>query len=303
MEIGDFAAKVCSAVQERLGSGYEVESREIRKNNGILMHGLVIAAEKEKVVPVIYLEGFLEAYAAGMPFERVIDRLLSGYGKNMPDETLDVEYFRHFRAVKDRICYRLMGRKRNEDLLHEIPHMGFLDLAICFYYAYHDRKLGRGEILIHNSHMEMWGTDTAELFRLARHNTPELFPWKCQTIEDILKTIGEDAEKSREALDNAAEAEHSRISMKVLTSTVLQFGASCILYPGVLEQIAEKAGQCLYIIPSSLHETILLEDLGSDIRGLKDIISYVNRTQVPPEDVLSDSLYYYDLAEKKVKIL
>ncbi len=303
MEIGDFAGKVCRAVKERLGRGYVVESREVRKNNGVLLQGLLITAPGNSVIPTIYLDSILEAYEAGMPFEQVIDRLLSAYRKNLPREMVNLEYFKHFEAVKDRICYRLVGRKGNEILLDEIPHKDFLDLAICFFYAFHDKELGEGSIIIYNSHMEMWGTDASELFQLAQRNTPRLFPWKCQDIEEILETMAEDAGKDGEILNHTEKRNFSQIPMKVLTNSIRRFGASCILYPGVLEQIVEKAGRDLYIIPSSTHETILLPVLGNDVESLKDMISCVNRTQVAPEEVLSDSLYYYDRAERKIKIL
>ena len=303
MEIGDFAEKVCSALQERLGRGYVVESREVRKNNGVLLQGLLIATPGNNVIPTIYLESILEAYEAGMPFEQVIDRLLSVYRKNLPREMVNLEYFKHFEAVKDRICYRLVGRKGNEILLDEVPHKDFLDLVICFFYAFHDKELGEGSITIYNSHMEMWGTDASELFQLAQCNTPRLFPWKCQEIEEILEAMAEDAGEDGEILNHTENMGFSHISMKVLTNSILRFGASCILYPAVLEQIVGKAGRDLYIIPSSTHETILLPALGNEVERLKDIISCVNRTQVAPEEMLSDSLYYYDRAERKIKML
>ena len=89
----------------------------------------------------------------------------------------------------------------------------------------------------------------------------------------------------------------------ILTNTAKLFGASCMLYPGVLEELAVQAGKSLFILPNSLYKSILLPDVGDDAESLKKMISDVNRTQVAPEEVLSDSLYYYDLAEKDIKIL
>ena len=59
-----------------------------------------------------------------------------------------------------------------------------------------------------------------------------------------------------------------------------------------------------YILPSSVHEVILLEDTGAGAAPeLKKMVLEVNRTQVAPEEVLSDSLYYYDSTDKRVKII
>ena len=64
----EFAQKVLVAVKGKLGEGYRVEVKEVRKNNGILLHGLVILSETKNVVPTIYLEIFLAAFEDGVPF-------------------------------------------------------------------------------------------------------------------------------------------------------------------------------------------------------------------------------------------
>ena len=71
----------------------------------------------------------------------------------------------------------------------------------------------------------------------------------------------------------------------------------------VLEEIGQKTGSDFFILPSSIHEVLLLPDTGrEDSKGLKKVISEVNRTQVAPEEVLSDTLYRYDREEKRVVI-
>ena len=79
MDMEVFAGKVCTAVEKELGSEFRAEVSEVRKNNGILLHGLLISSKGQTVVPTIYLERFLEAYESGMPFKEVVDRVLSAY--------------------------------------------------------------------------------------------------------------------------------------------------------------------------------------------------------------------------------
>ena len=89
----------------------------------------------------------------------------------------------------------------------------------------------------------------------------------------------------------------------VLTNRQRIQGASCILYPGLLKRLAAEKRN-FYLLPSSIHEVILLAEQGSETpQRLKDMIAEVNRTQVAPEEVLSDSLYYYDFREENVKIV
>lgn len=298
MDMEVFAKKVCAAVERGLGEGFRTEVREVRKNNGIFLHGLLILSKGQTVAPTIYLEHFLEDYESGLPFEDVVDRLLAVYRRDAPPEKIEMDFFRTFENVRDRICYRLIGRKGNGELLKEIPYIEFLDLAICFYYAYHGEKLGDGTVLIYNSHMEMWETNAMELFGLAGRNTRRLFPWECRELEEILE---EDLDSGDGAMTEGPMDAPYGIPMKVLTNRKRTHGAACILYPGVLDKMARRIGSDFFILPSSLHEVILLPDKGNeDSEVLKGIIREVNSTQVAPEEVLSDTLYRYDRAEKRV---
>lgn len=297
MDMEVFARKICTAVGKELGREFRAEVNEVRKNNGILLHGLLISSEGETVVPTIYLERFLEAYESGMPFKEVVSRVLSAYRESSAG-CIDMEFFKSFKDVRDRICYRLIGRKGNEELLDGIPHIGFLDLAICFYYSYHGEMLGDGTILIHNSHMEMWETCTAELFGLAKRNTRRLFPWECKGMGEVLQEMAD----SGEGADvEEPEGTFCGLAMKILTNSRKTHGAACILYPGVLDGVAQEIGSDFFILPSSIHEVILLPVTGNeDHEKLKEMIREVNSTQVAPEEVLSDTLYRYDRADERV---
>ena len=92
--------------------------------------------------------------------------------------------------------------------------------------------------------------------------------------------------------------------MYVLSNRNRVEGAACMLYPGLIRGFAEKAGSSLYIIPSSVHELLLLpaEDCG-EAAGIRDMIREVNDTQVSDEEILSYSLYYYDREEEKIIML
>ena len=64
-----------------------------------------------------------------------------------------------------------------------------------------------------------------------------------------------------------------------------------------------------YVLPSSIHEVLLApansddpDDLTGTVKNLKDIVQTVNRTEVAPEEKLSDSVYYYDAKNKTFEI-
>ena len=301
MEIKEFAEKVCTELERRLGHGYRLERRDQKGSDGAIWHGIMVIGQGCDVAPAICLDRFFEAYESGLPFEGVIQSLLDACRKEGMEGPIDMGFFRSFKKVRDRICYSLVDKARNSELLEDIPYIEFLDLAICFYYAYHGESLGDGTILVHNSHLELWDTCTAELFGLAKRNTQRLFPWVCNSIAEVLgESAGED-ESSEEADEEAFLQE---IPMQVLSNDKRTQGAVCMLYPDVLDTLSGKGKRDFFILPSSVHEVILLEDTGAgSIPELKKMVTEVNATQVAPEEVLSDSLYYYDSTDKRVKII
>ena len=294
MEAKEFGEKMKRAVAEVLGEKYQVTLQEVRKNNGVVLQGILILAEGQNVSPTIYLAPFLTAYEEGVSLSELVRNLLEIYRNDKMQKQMDLSFFMEFSGVRDRICHRVIHADRNKDLLERIPHVPFLDLAICFYYAYEDSCIGSGSILIYNTHLEMWHTNTAELMWLAQNNTPKLFPWQCESMEKLMMSRMPEAEWECSPAT----------CMDVVTNRSKTHGASCVLYPGVLKQLAQKYGADFYIIPSSIHEVILLPCYTSVNPGeLKQLIMEVNRFQLEPEDILSDNLYYYNRREEKVKIV
>lgn len=297
MELNEFALKVQKAIENKMGEGYQISLQEVQKNNGVILQGLLIMAEERNISPTIYLNSFWEYYERGTPFAIIIERILQIYKEDTPTENIDMSFFREFEKVKERICFRLISSEHNEELLRKIPHVDYLDMAICFYYAYQGEVLGNGSILIYNSHLDLWNTSVEELYELALKNTPQLFPQESTSMEEVLREMYERCEdpEKEELFEEEFRDFFDTVSMQVLGNTGHVHGAACILYPGVLKELSETAQADLYVIPSSIHEVIVLPDSGfEDIMHLKQIIEEVNRTQVEPEDILSYQLYFYN---------
>ena len=304
MDIRSFAEMVSRAVSEELGESCQVKLQEIMKNNGVILQGLVILTGNRNISPTIYLNSFLEAYAAGIPLAVIVSKILEIYRSDVPADNIDMSFFREFDRVRSGICYRLVNRKRNRVLLERVPHIDFLDLSICFFYAYQNTVIGFGSILIYNSHMEMWGCSTETLLELAKENTERIYPWEIHRMEELLSEAlpWEDWE-TQEAPSGEEDAEEN-VSMRVLCNSQRVYGATCMIYPGVLRALADDLGENFYILPSSVHEILLLPDSGAeDARYLREMIREVNATQVEPEEVLSDNLYYFDRLKNRMEIV
>ena len=277
MKKKDWMKEVQAEVAMRLGNGYDVQIKEIRKNNGVVLTGLLIYDRTRNVTPTVYLEAFYEAYKQGKEMEEIVDGVLKLYSEHLPVEEVNMDFFLNFEAVKDRIVYKLIHAERNADLLKEIPHICFLDLAICFCYDFNNEQMGDGMILIRNEQVSCWDTCTKELMQLAHENTKVLFGLELLDLMELVR-----------------EPEDQLANTFVLSNEKRCFGAAAMIYPGVLAEVAEKVEGNLLILPSSVHEVILMKESGTEnLQELLCMVKEINREWVLEEEILSDQVYYY----------
>ena len=83
--------------------------------------------------------------------------------------------------------------------------------------------------------------------------------------------------------------------LMVLTNMQGIHGAATLFYPGQLEAIAQQMGSDFFVLPSSVHETLILPDDGTaEPDSLQFMVREINQSTVAPEDRLSDFVYHYD---------
>ncbi len=292
MDKNAFNLEIKEILERNFQSEGKIILQKVRKNNGVLLDSLIIQMPDSNISPTIYLDVFYEMYKNGMDIEEIAVRILAAYYNGRPKKELNLEFFKDFEQVKSRIVYRIVNAKQNKELLEEIPHVLWMDLAICFYYAFYDEQLGNGMITIYNKHMEWWNTSTKELMVLAKKNTPELMKARWDSLTKVVESIyGEELEDL-----------HGReCPLYVLTNEQKNQGAACVLYEGVLDKLAKFLGGNFYMIPSSIHEVILFKENGNeDTMALHKLIKEVNETHLSEEEILSDYPYYYDSGSKKL---
>lgn len=287
-----FNLKIKSILERTLQEGSKVLLQKVRKNNGVLLDSIIIQIPNCSISPTIYMDVFYEMYSQGMEVEEVAVRILTAYYRGKPKKEINLDFFKDFEQVKPRIVYRIINAEQNKEFLEEVPHIIFMDLAICFYYAFWDEQLGDGMITIYNKHMEWWGTSNQELMKLASQNTPNVFPAEFDTLKKVVESI------YGEELD---ELHSQACPLYVLTNQKKTQGAVCLLYEGMLEKLAGELGGSFYILPSSIHEVILFKESGNeDVQALHRMIKEVNETQLSPEEILSNYPYYYNQKTKKL---
>ena len=285
MNYEDYSTRIAEAIRERLGDGYKVCFREVTKNNGVTKRGLSILEEGHSVAPIFYIDEVYEQF--GDDLNEAVDWIISCHCQEPPME-ICLERILDFDTIKNRIFYRIVNRKENEDLLKGIPFREFLDLAVEFLVYIGADNQTSGVVLVTQKHQEIWGVTTEELFSLAKENTPRLFPLKLERLSDALVKMGMPAEICMGEYD---------MPMYILTNESGHHGAGCLLYDEEMEKIEQKIG-AFYVIPSSIMETLLIP--ASEVMDesvLNGMVRDVNEQCLAREDILSDHVYFYTKTE------
>lgn len=285
MEMESFARDVKEGVSRRLGKGYDVTVRKVGKNNGVVCTGLCVTKNSESLSPVVYIDSHYDRYRKGdaTPTETV-EYVVNMCRRKRP--SVNIRKLLNYQNVRGSIIYSLINTDRNRELLRDIPHKEYLDLSIVFRCLVSDGEGETATIPVHNAHAKLWGVSVEELYAEASRNTPKLRGYEVKSMREIADEIMPDSHLSE---DTAC------IPLYVLTNRDRTDGAACILYKDLMKDFSDALGNSFYIIPSSVHEVLLLPAFSTDDRGqIIEMIREVNDTQVPYEEILSYSLYYYD---------
>lgn len=196
----------------------------------------------------------------------------------------------HTEKIKEQILFQVVNAQKNRDLLEHVPHEIHLDLALVFFYIA-DQEDGRKKIfLFNNAQMKEHGITKKELKKWAMENTPRLLPVSFHSMGDLLREF---------QFEDQITAAH--VPMYVLTNVKMFLGAACIFYPCVLPSIGKAVQSDFFILPSSVHECIILPASSAYTRcELEKIVYEVNITQVPEQEILSDHVYFYQKSTGKM---
>lgn len=320
MEYIDFIREIKNSIEEYVGDTATVTEETVLKNNAVRLHGLAIISKDRNISPTIYLEEYYAAYNHGQELSDIIVEIIRQYENSKPDTGINIDFFTDYQKVSNQLLYKLISLEKNEELLTGIPYVQYLDLAIVFYCIVLHDEIGSATILVHNKHMELWNVTTEDLYLAAKRNTKKILGYQIKGMEEIIREILVDrlhAELSTgigtdhldedeiaefaESMLNKTHEMDGEIPMYVLSNREKINGAACLLYQDVLAEFADQIDQDLFIIPSSIHEVILVPTCERHgYERLTQMVQEVNATQVQAEEILADHVYYYSRDRKEV---
>lgn len=291
MNIEHFTERIAADLQTTLPHKYahvEVSSRNVEKIGGSYL-GIELKPEGN-FGPLLKAGKYYEEYMHGTPYFHVLNLIVND-AVNALDKLppkLDI----NLDKLEENIFIQVVQTESNKKYLEKIPHLEIEDLSIICRFNVEISANDEGSIVISDEWLDILDINEEELFCIARENAPMNRPVKIQSMNEVIHTLGS------EVPENTPKS-----PLVIVTNETGIDGASVLFYPGVLERCADILNGNFYILPSSLHEFLILgEDETTSAKELKKLVKDVNDNILDPEEFLSNNVYHYDWKEKVFEI-
>ena len=281
MNYKEFLDRVSDDLQREL-PGAQVSVTTVQKLQGESYQGITIMQDGSAAAPSINLQYAYEEVQRGTPYWDILSEIVAMAGEALEKgRGLDPERIQNYAAAKELLTLSLVPVRGNEEMLKDLPHKEIEDLAVIY-----RAELSPGAtVVINNSLLQNYGITADQLHEDALINSQEKAPASVRPMFEVLGVPEELAPEGPPAL-------------YVATTASGHLGAGVIAYPGVMEQAAEKLGGDFFVLPSSIHEVLLVRaNDPEEYHSLEAMVRQINEAEVAPADRLSDRVYHYDSKE------
>lgn len=302
MTIQDFVIEAERAVTDHFRKSGRADIRvkytETLKANDNRVHGLMLIPEGDIAGRSIYVDDLFYRHEAGEPIrsllDEIVDRCENGLLAEGPPVTAALEL--DFERVRTRLTVRLLGVRNNISYMAERPYIDVGNgLALIAVINSEDSALSEWVVAVTNELMrEEIRCDRETLLTEALKNTMEIEPPLLMSLEEHMYSNLAGTMQAPDYLTREIDPEQLHRPF-VLTNASSFQGSAVLFYPGVMERIAQAFGCGYYVLPSSIHELIILPDVTEpDVNGLKETVVEANLTVISREDLLSWDVLHYD---------
>lgn len=259
--------------------------RETVKKANRTYEALTIMPEGGNLGINIDLSTAYEQWKMGMSYWGLVEdnaEMVNYYLHHKPDINPDMNL--SFEAVRSSLMVQLVSAEENEELLDFVPYTPLLDMAVIYRVMSSDEY----SILITDSIFKEMSILLEELHAAALENSARMRPARIDRIQTVLDAMRREDIYIPEFLEPERD-------MHIATNSMKYCGAAVLAYPGFLKSAADYLDSSFYILPSSIHELILIPD-GSAMPAvrLKGMVTAINAAEVDPADKLTDNVYHYD---------
>lgn len=295
MSYEEFKEKVKEEAEKELGQGIRVEFQTTQKMNSVSREEMRVYADDMSILPVIPLKQIYASYVSGQIDVPGVIQLIRLQLDDCPEYITKVVEGIINRQVNDQIFMRIINYDKNEERLKHMPHKRVFDLAIVYYIGSGCEGENSYTISVDNNLMKYLGLTSEELEKTSYHNSMRVQEPMLKSIKEMLM------ENLWDLAIEEADIEEKDVRLYVLTNKEKCLGAACMFYEGVLKDFAEQIQDDFYILPSSIHEVMLIPKAGNeDWEGLRQMVREINDSVIDEAEVLSGEVYYYNRIQNEV---
>lgn len=294
MDFEEFREKLVEDLHEALPErlkGASIEESSVQKLQNRSYDGITVRPEGTNIGVTLDVSKMYEEMDRGTDYESVLAEavaIVSNATADMPN--FDVEQFADYEAMKEKLSIQVVPTAGNEDMLKNIPHKEMEDLSLVYRFILDSDARGQQSILVTNNLLENYGITQEQLHKDALEVAPVYVPVQIKSMVEVLADM-----MGPEFAESGIPTEGMDNMMYVATNESKNYGAGVIAYPDFMDQASEKVGGDFFMLPSSVHEVLIVPDNGEMKREeLENMVREVNATQVAPEDQLSNNVYHYD---------
>ncbi len=302
--------EILRQLPEDVKNGLNLKEVEVLKINDQKNHGFCFQQNGSKASPTLYLDQAYDLFRRGTSLECLMEDVTRTYLKSidrgtqgMDTEALDLS----FDNIRDKLSLRLVETKRNREFLMDKPYLDVGNGLALICDVQFSRNVSECVCTVVNNEIaEANGYDKDELFQAAIRSAVKIDPPQMVDFKDTIfgDKDGRNLLSDPEAAAPLKDESGINKSLYLISSRSRQFGAAAFFYPGVKEQAANILGEGYTVLPSSLHEVLLVPDSSQiPARDLQNMVKEVNQTQVEPKDILSDNIYHFDNFQGKLSIV
>ena len=294
-DINEFTEEFGTLLKEALSAeghpDYELRENTVRKPNRIYRAFSVIPAGGNLGINVDVSEAY-ELYSKGVPLEKIVAMncdMTCHYLSNLPP--INSEINMGAQELRENLAIQLVALKGNEELLASVPHEKILDMAVIY-------RIITGEgysAIVTGEMLESMDFPETELHKVAVENAEKKRPAVLRRLESVMEEIAERTGRPK-PLKGPGHMEPWDILLATNRDSFL--GASVMVYPGFLKNAADFIGESFYILPSSIHELLLIPDSAAmPADYLKSMVRQINSEVLKEFERLTDNVYHYDKHE------
>lgn len=293
-----FYKEFYSALEKAMeSSGGRLIEMEIPKNNSS-MKGITIKFDNISMAPTVYPDFYYQDWQSGQSMNDIVSKIRSELIKTAPELSRFSINSLNRNSATTHLQAAIVGYENNKEWLKDVPHERVADLAV--FAKWRMDTAVPGSVMtakITEPLLAQLKLTKEEALKIAKSNSARSA--KFESMDTLMRNMMIDDGMDRELADMMFPTQSTPLS--VLTSESGIDGAALIACPEVLKAISKEIGEEFYILPSSIHEALILpKSFTDDVEDLKQMVQSVNQSDVPMEDRLSNEVYEFDGRSLKI---